>query len=565
MRLAARLWLCLAPVLLLTLTANGQTPIKTTKVVLTTISGKVTFKDKPAQGVAVMLRRSEAFTNNFDDLPRGKTGDDGTYQIVNVAPGSYEVSPSAPAYVAGGGGRSRTVVVGEGEVIENINFSLVKGGVVTGKVVDADGRPVIAHQVSLFRADAWDVRQQQMQQQQRGSTPARPNPIFQSGAAMTDDRGVYRMFGLQPGKYKVGVGRGEETFTASISTGQRSFRQVFHPDVTDQAKATIIEVSEGSEATGIDVTLGRPVQTYTASGLIVDGESGSPMPGMRFALQRMRADRPEFVSSFVASNSDGQFTAEGLLAGKYSAVVMPEPNVEVRAEPLTFDIIDQDITGLTIRINKGASITGVVVIENENQAATAQLAKAIISAYVANPNIVGGLGQGATSQINADGSFRVGGLPAGMAVLNVSSRQGEFTRSGSFFQVRLERDGVVQARGIELREGEQATGVRLVVSLGTATIRGAIKVNGEMPENVNFYVRINRNGEQFTGVMPPRVDSRGRFAIEGLPPGQYELSASVTSPTMRSRAPATQQVTVVDGGVHNLELTVELMAVQPRP
>lgn len=565
MRLRARLWSCLAPLLLLTLTANGQTTTKT-KVVLTTISGKVTYKDKPAQGVTVMMRRSEAFTNQYEDLPRAKTGDDGTYQLVNVPPGSFDVSPSAPAYISSGGGRGRTVVVGEGEVIENINFSLVKGGVVTGKVIDADGRPVIAQQVGLFRADAWDQREKQLQQQQqRSSSAPRPNPIFQSGSAVTDDRGIYRMFGLQPGKYKVGVGRGEETFNTSIGSGQRAFRQVFHPDVTDQAKATIIEVSEGSEATGIDVILGRPVQTFTASGQVVDGESGAPVPGLRFAVQRLRADRPEFVNFFAVSNNEGKFVSEGLFAGKYSFTLMAEQNAELRAEAITFDVIDQDVTGLTIKIIKGTSISGVVVLENENPAAIAQLAKARLYAFVPNPNVMGGMGQSATAAINADGTFRAAGLPVGTAFINISNATGDGSRPAAFFVIRLERDGVVQPSGIELREGEQVTGVKVVVSLGTATIRGTIKANVELSESANFSVRINRNGEQFTGVVPPRVDSRGRFAIEGLPPGQYEISAFVLTPNMRPRTPATQQLNVVDGSVNNIELTVELTPVQPRP
>lgn len=35
---------------------------------------------------------------------------------------------------------SHSVVVGDGENIENINFSLVRGGVITGKITDADVR-----------------------------------------------------------------------------------------------------------------------------------------------------------------------------------------------------------------------------------------------------------------------------------------------------------------------------------------------------------------------------------------------------------------------------------------
>jgi len=66
------------------------------------------------------------------------------------------------------------------------------------------------------------------------------------------------MYGLMPGRYKVAVGRSDQLLNQSFGGAQRStYQQVFHPDVTDQAKATVIEVGEGTEAKDIDIALGR--------------------------------------------------------------------------------------------------------------------------------------------------------------------------------------------------------------------------------------------------------------------------------------------------------------------
>src|SRR5262249_42675970 len=159
-----------------------------------------------------------------------------------VAPGSYEISPSAPAFVIAETNypRAKTVVVGEDENVEGINFSLARGGVITGKVVDAEGRPVIQQQVQIFRAE--DFEKQSPQQR----------PLYAYGNAMTDDRGIYRMYGLVPGRYKVASGRSEEVQGVPLM-GRTSYRQVFHPDVTEQSKATIIEVGEGGEAKDVDI------------------------------------------------------------------------------------------------------------------------------------------------------------------------------------------------------------------------------------------------------------------------------------------------------------------------
>src|SRR6185295_10397734 len=143
----------------------GQNPATTKNAKpLASIAGRVTVKGKGVPGVLVGLRKSEMLSS-FDrmSLSRSITDQDGNYKITNVAAGSYEVTPSLPAYVtADNSARGRNVIVGEGENVESINFVLVRGGVITGRVTDADGRPVIQQQVNIFRAET--VEQQQGQQ-----------------------------------------------------------------------------------------------------------------------------------------------------------------------------------------------------------------------------------------------------------------------------------------------------------------------------------------------------------------------------------------------------------------
>ncbi len=526
-----------------------QAQTKSAKSPGSTVSGRVTIKGKPAAGVVVGLRRTE-MTNQFEILPRATTDQDGLYRITNVAAGSYEVAPAASAFVVAetNSARGKTLVISEGENVEDIDFSLVRGGVITGKVTDADGRAVIQQAVSLFRADAFEQRSQQRQQ------------IFQVANASTDDRGIYRMFGLAPGRYKVAVGRGDATFSTSLMAGRASFKQVFHPDVNDQAKATIIEVSEGSEAANIDIALGRAVQTFTASGRVIEAQQGLPIPNVRFGLQRLKGESSEYVQSLVTTNSNGDFVIEGLIPGKYGVFVMAEPNSEVRAEAVTFDIFDQDISGITIKMAKGASLVGTLVLESEDKTAWARLIQLRLSAYVPNPNAGGSMRQSANATIGGDGSFRIVGLPDGVANFYLSGVFGDGQARG-FTISRIERDGIVQPRGIEIKEGEQLTGVRVVVSYGNATLRGIVKLeNGTLPANGSIFVRINRAGEMNSNLRPPRVDARGHFLMEGLSGGLYDLSVSVSGPGVRSRPPTRQQVSVNDGIVNEVTITVDLGA-----
>ena len=144
----------LAVMILLSVSSAAQTADSSRSSKLAgSISGKVTIKGKGISGITVSLRKSEMY-NPSDLTQRGVTDQDGNYKITNIAAGSYQVVPSSPAYVlTDTNTRARGIIVSEGENVENINFSLLRGGVVTGRITDADSRPVIQQQVKLSRVD----------------------------------------------------------------------------------------------------------------------------------------------------------------------------------------------------------------------------------------------------------------------------------------------------------------------------------------------------------------------------------------------------------------------------
>src|ERR1700752_1144786 len=168
------------------------TPQQTSKTPRSSVSGRVTVKEKGFPGVVVGLRKSE---NVYPPPPfeRATTDQDGYYHFANVAPGSYQIVPSTPAFVMAEKTqpRGKQVLVGDDENVENVNFSMVRGGVITGRVRDADGRPVVLMQVNIYDENAFNQTPPPPQQRQ----------IYPVTSVQTDDRGIYRVFGLLPGRY----------------------------------------------------------------------------------------------------------------------------------------------------------------------------------------------------------------------------------------------------------------------------------------------------------------------------------------------------------------------------
>jgi protocatechuate 3,4-dioxygenase beta subunit len=542
----------LLTILSLSVSLCAQTTTKeTAKVSPGSISGRVTIKDRGAPGIAIGLRKGDA--SILEGYQRATTDPDGFYRISNLAPGSYSIIAAAPAFVVSDAhdtSKQKNVLVGDGENVEGINFELVRGGVITGRVTDADGRAVIEQQVYVYPAAMYEQKVQRT--------------VYATGSAQTDDRGIYRVFGLPPGRYKVAVGRSDDERNITYNQSRNIFyKQVFHPDATDQTKATIIEVSEGSEADNIDITVGRTVQTFSASGMLVD-ESGQPVPNLRFGLQRQLGQRIEYMNNnSTGANSHGEFVVEGLGPGRYALFLFPNQNNDLRVESFTFDIVDHDLTGLTVKLTRGASITGIVVLENNDQAIFAKLLQLQLRAYgVISVGSSASFGQSSSSPspINPDGSFRLAGLPSGRLNL-VFAATGMPQPPKGFTITRIERDGIASQGGLSVKDGEQVTGVRVFVSYGYATLSGVVMVdNGSLPPKGRVFARLTKPGEASSNLRPAIVDERGRFLIDGIPPGSYELQTVVNLPGQKPRT-YRRQVTLQDG--QTMEVTINVDSSEP--
>lgn len=503
------------------------------------ISGTVTLSGKPLAEIGVVVRRSES-GNPFERFPSAITDQRGGYNIKNLPSGIFEVQPSGPAYVAPDAGRSKTVVLSAGENVESVDFSLELGGVVTGKVKDSDGRPAIQQQVNLYFADMPPGAE-----------------LFAVATATTDDRGVYRIFGVRKGRYKVAIGRSDTAFSTGLSNILPFYLQVFYPNVTDPAKAEIVAVTDGSEATGIDITVNARINTYTAKGQTVDGRTGLPIPHVSFGLVRLKGERFEQLNELIASNSQGEFIVEGLIPGKYLTFLKIEPNGNLRSEATTFEVSNSDVENVTVKLTKGASVSGVIALESADQAAIAKLSRMEVRGQILSSAGPFGAGQLATSNVGPSGTFQLAGLSSGTLSLTLIDGRDTITPNG-FFIARVEREGVLQMQGLEIKEGEDITGVRLVVGYGSATLRGIVNLeNGSLPSGGRIVVRLNKVGDTSNSIRPPRVDTRGHFLMENLPGGAYELTGSV-SVSGKTKATVKRQLNLQDGTANDVTITIDL-------
>src|SRR5262245_39212900 len=114
------------------------------------VSGRVTLKGEPARGVMVILDGRNPFPSNTHSA---RTDENGRFRFTGVAAGRYSVQAFAPGYAStedtSHSALEKSLNIAEGEMVENIDFEIRRGGVIAGRITDSQGRPVIEETITL--------------------------------------------------------------------------------------------------------------------------------------------------------------------------------------------------------------------------------------------------------------------------------------------------------------------------------------------------------------------------------------------------------------------------------
>lgn len=534
-----------------------------------TVTGRVTMNGAPMPGVVVAAYSGDSSPGyaNTGAASRARTDADGRYRLSGLSAGRYNVMALAPGLILPDTGfptfGGKVLTFDANETIENIDFTLERGGVITGRVVDGNGQPVIGESVVVTAR--LDENGKALEEKERFN-------FMRQMDAQTDDKGAYRLYGLQPGRYKVSAGRGGEKDMMSVGFGNRIYTKTYYPDVTDIARAEIVEVSVGSEATAIDITLGKLTPTYTATGRVFDAETGEGLAGVSLGQGRLDAKGNVMGVGYsgITSGTRGEFRMEGLEAGRYQIItnsLTGDGNANSReyySEQSQFEITDADASGVEVKMRRGASVGGVVVLED----GTNREARSLLSqvAFFQRPVVMNNavvFTSGDTARVDATGAFRFTGLRPGAINISLS---GSRDKPLPFTIARIERGGVPLAKGeVDVKAGEQINDLRVVLAYGTGRVRGTVTITGgELPTNAQINVSLRRNDPNATGGKFSNVDVNRRFLIESVAAGEYEISVSAfvqpTAPNQKPRVipPVRQTISVSGTGETVVNLTLDV-------
>ena len=275
------------------------------------------------------------------------TDADGRYEITGLAANTYTVVATKPNYVRSAWGEARVegpgkrIPIVDGQVLDKIDLTLTRAGVVTGKIVDEFGDPVTDVFVTA-------MRYQYIQGSRR---------LTQSGrGGQTNDIGDFRIYGLTPGQYFVSATLRNFNGMNADTSDRSAYAPTFYPGTGNVAQAQRLSIAPGQTISSINVTL-LPIQTAKVSGMVLDADGKPVANAFVSVMQRVGATMTS--NAGAQTRPDGRFTLN-LTPGDYSLRVfggMPGEN----SPSAEITVNGSDMDNVQVVATKPSTLRGRIV------------------------------------------------------------------------------------------------------------------------------------------------------------------------------------------------------------
>ena len=445
--------------------------------------------------------------------PTVRTDDRGTYEFRDLEAGKYLLRASRNGYLQMSYGqetssRSETrrrvtpLSLASGQVMDGIDFKLIRGGVVEGTVVDQHNEPHARISVTLSSYERL-----------RGE-----RKLFPVGRAQTDDRGRFRLFDIPPGSYYMSAA--PPSFYGRIKGEDRSFPPIYYPGVPSPLEAAKVQVSAGEEVGGFYFNLVE-TRTYGASGRVLTAQ-GKPAHSV-WIVSRRESGEVFFagMESSADTNLQGDFRITGLIPGRHRLHARWEGE-ELQTASTVVEVTDRDIEGLVLVLSVGAEVTGRIVTDRGDP----DLDWRRISLRMEPDGDTGrSFLDGGRTRVEEDYTFKFEDLPEAPYRLVVSLPPGNHYVES----IRIETEELVD-RPIEVRNADRLDGVEIHVSSKGAQVSGVVEGEHgrEVAEGATvlvFSADSESRGPYSRFTKTTRTDQRGRFSLKGLAPAEYLVCA----------------------------------------
>jgi Carboxypeptidase regulatory-like domain len=478
------------------------------------------------------------------------TDDAGAFDFADLPAGRYTINASKSGFIQLSYGQRRPLQAGtplqllNGQQLKGVDFALPKGGVISGRVSDESGDVMPGVNVQVMRY--------QYQQGDRRLVPA--------GQAQTDDRGVYRVWGLNPGEYYVSAvarndgaggrgipaaaaqaladavagrggaagrgGRGAEAVAAALAAlgpsddpDQLMYAPTYYPGVGSAAEARAVTVGVSQEVIGIDFGL-QLVRTARVSGHVENPDGSSTAQGnVQLTPQATgRANLGQNYGGRIAR--DGRFSIANVPPGLYTLRARNNDRDAPLSAAQPLSVSSGDLANVVVVLQTGGSLAGTIVFQPGSTPAPTDFTQVRLSAPSAEPDE--NAGPNPNSRVNRDGTFTLDGVSVGTHLIRPNGGGG--LRGWTLKSVTVGGRDVTDIP-IAIRSGQQINNVVVTFTDKVNEISGSVTDAQGNAVTEYTVLAFSTNSAvwrpQSRQIAIARPDQTGMFRIRNLPSGEY--------------------------------------------
>ena len=500
---------------------------------------------QPADGVTVILSGMELRVTRS-----ALTDDSGLFSFPALPAGTYTLRASKTGHVSAtfgqkAPGRAGTpIVLAQGQQLKDLSLEVPKGGVISGAIYDEKNRPSVGTVVRVMR---WT-----MQSGERA--------LVAAGTANTDDRGIYRVFGLMPGEYIVSATARNSATTlinAEItSSGQvimpegnmpmreagatgpaLGYAAAYFPGTTQPGMARVVTVGVSEEQLGVDFQLQR-VSLSRVTGQVV-APAGVAATNVQMRLIDRLAAMPGTPQMAARATREGTFTFPAVPPGQYQLVATlslaaPRPAGaegvssggagDARRLWAQADVqVDAGYApSITLSLQDGMTVSGALAFDGASPLPP-QLNRVRLTLAPHGQAMTSSGLSAITAIAEANGRFTFTGVTPGQYRIRASGASGWTLKT----VIADGRDTLDY--WVEVKPGENVANVSVVFGDTSTDLKGRLQsAFGQptadytviiFPADARYWVPLARR------VRSTRPSTDGAFAFNGLPAGEYRLAA----------------------------------------
>jgi hypothetical protein len=491
------------------------------------ISGRVVADDGQPMGSVEVIAIGVSKSPIAGGMQMTSCDAEGNFKMTGLSHGVYSIVAQAPGYVSVQD-LSRKYRVGESVIIR-----MARGGVITGRVTDEFGEPVVGVPVSADRVADSEGK------------PDKSAPTMSEmySSRTTDDRGVYRIYGLEAGAYVVGVNVASPIFAGMGRTSREP--PTYHPS-SPRGAAVEVNLRGAEEVSGVDIRA-RGGRGRSISGTVSGETQGEGLINGVAVMLYGAADK--HIAGATTLIGGQIFSLRGVEDGEYElmATRFSESMDFALSAPRRVAVRGADLNGIELKLLKLGSVSGRVVIEApkaECKAASDQFkveetlielkrddrAPGVFASGLF-PMEAGGYLGGATPE--KDGGFSVKNLEAGRYRIDADlPDENWYVRA--ITQAATPNPVDVARAGVALKQGEKISGIEMIIAQGAAILSGRVvpsREGAQLPKRLRVHLvpAETAAADDLIRYAESPVKGDGSFELKHVAPGKYLLHARQAS------------------------------------